>query len=89
MALFKENGSLDVEWIDNLPIEEFTKVYFRLTREQEEEFWNKVPGPTKAVVVDYTFEDEIKRGTMVDAVEFLNQQREKYGTKRQDDTHEK
>ena len=89
MALFKEDGSLDVEWLNNLPIEEFTKVHSGLTRKQKVEFWakmTKLHGPTKAV--DYTLEDELKRHAAI-ATDFLNQQREKYGLKRQDDTPEK
>ena len=87
MALLKEDGSLDVEWLDSLPLEERIKEFGRLTRKQVDEYWSKIPinesqGPTRAVVVDYTFEDEIKRGTAVDAVDYLNKMREKYGTKR-------
>ena len=41
MALLKEDGSLDIEWLNSLPIDEFTKVYGRLTREQVEEYWAK------------------------------------------------
>ena len=87
MALLKEDGSLNMEWLGQLPIEEFIKVFGRLTREQVNEFWSRIPineskGPTRPVMVDYTLEDEIARGTAVDAVDFLNKQREKYGTKR-------
>lgn len=87
MALLKEDGSLDVEWLDSLPLEERIKEFGRLTRKQVDEYWSKIPinesqGPTRAVMVDYTFEDEIKRGTAVDAVDYLNKMREKYGTKR-------
>lgn len=87
MALLKEVGSLNIEWLDSLPLEEHLKVFGRLTREQVNEYWSKIPlneskGPTRPVMVDYTLEDEIARGTAVDAVDFLNKQREKYGTKR-------
>ena len=87
MALLKEDGSLDVEWINSLPLEERIKEFGRLTRKQVDEYWSKIPinesqGPTRAVMVDYTFEDEIKRGTAVDAVDYINKMREKYGTKR-------
>lgn len=88
MALLKEDGSLDIEWLNSLPIDEFTKVYGRLTREQVEEYWAKTPttdGPTQPVEVDYSFEEEIARGTMVDAFEFLKKQREKYGLKQPSD----
>ncbi len=80
MALLKEDGSLDIEWLDSLPLEEHIKVFCKLTREQVDEYWSKAPqldGPTKVVIVDYPMESD-----GVDAVEFLNKQREKYGTKR-------
>jgi len=87
MALLKDDGSLDIKWINSLPIDEFTKVYATLTQEQEDEYCSKLPINEShcseyAVIVDYSFEDEIARGTMVDAVDFLNKQREKYGLKR-------
>ena len=83
MALLKEDGSLDIEWLNSLPIDEFTKVYGRLTREQVEEYWAKTPttdGPTQPVIVDYPMESD-----GVDAFEFLKKQREKYGLKQPGD----
>lgn len=82
MALLKEDGSLNMEWLDSLPLEEHLKVFGRLTREQVDEFWSRIPlneykGPTRPVMVDYPMETD-----GVDAVDFLNKQREKYGTKR-------
>lgn len=83
MALLKEDGSLDIKWLNELPIEEFTKVFGRLTREQVNEYCSKLPldeskGPTRAVMVDYTLEDELRNGAVI-AVDFLNKLREKYG----------
>ena len=54
----------------------------KITREEMDEFWSKIPlneskGPTRAVMVDYPMETD-----GVDAVDFLNKQREKYGAKR-------
>jgi len=67
MALLKEDGSLDIERIYALPIEDFIKEIESLTDAQVNEFLSKskpytCPGPTKAVVVDYTLEDELARG---------------------------
>lgn len=81
MALLKDDGSLDIEWLNKLPIEEFTKVFGRLTREQVNEYCSKLSpeeskGPTRAVMVDYPMETD-----GVDAVDFLNKLREKYGIK--------
>ena len=86
MALLKEDGSLDIEWLNSLPIDEFTKVYGQLTQEQEDEYCSKLPineshGPAEAVIVDYSLEEELKRGAAI-ATDFLNKQREKYGLNR-------
>lgn len=79
MALLKEDGSLNMEWLGQLPIEEFTKVFGKLTREQVDEFWSRIPlneskGPTRPVMVDYPMETD-----GVDAVDFLNKAFGKYG----------
>ena len=77
----KEDGSLDVERINKLPIEEYIKVVGAFTQEQYRYYTSKLPinesyhGPTKAVVVDDTLAKEIERG---DAEDFLNEMREKY-----------
>ena len=77
----KEDGSLDVERINKLPIEEYMDVMGDLTQEQYKYYLSKLPinesyhGPTKAVVVDDTLAEEIERG---DAEDFLNEMREKY-----------
>ena len=87
MALLKEDGSLDMNWLNSLPIEEFDKEFGKLTQEQADEFWARIPineskGYTQSTIVEYSFEEELERGTIVNAVCFLNKQREKYGTKR-------
>ena len=83
----KEDGSLDVERINKLPIEEYMDVMGDLTQEQIKEYVSKLPinesqEPIRAVVVDYTMEEEIERGTAVDADDFLNKMREKYLNRR-------
>lgn len=82
MVFLKEDGSLDVERINKLPIEEYINVIENLTDSQREYYNSKLPineekQHTKAVFVDYTMEDEIKRGS-VDAHAFLKKMREKY-----------
>ena len=77
MALLKEDGSLDVERINNLPLEEYEEEIGTLTEEQYKEYVSKLPinesnEPMRAVVVDYTLEEELKRGSVVDAEEFIN-----------------
>ena len=81
----KEDGSLDVERINKLPIDEYTDVMGDLTQEQYKYYLSKTPitqEPVRAVVVDYTLEEEIERGTGVDIEEYLNKMREKYLNKR-------
>ena len=65
MEYLKEDGSLDVERIRNLPREEFYRVIARFTREQVEDFFSKVPvshGLIIPVKVNYKMEDLLARG---------------------------
>lgn len=83
MVLLKEDGSLDVECIRKLPIEERAKIVSSFNDNQLKYYISKFPvnesqQPIKAVVVDYTMEDEISRGTGVDADEFFNKMRRMY-----------
>lgn len=76
MALLKEDGSLDVERINKLPLEEYMKEMGTLTQEQVKEYLSKLPinesnEPYQGVRVDYTIEEDIARGA-VDADELLN-----------------
>lgn len=78
MALLKEGGSLDIERINSMQFEEYMNEMGTLTREQVEEYLSKIPineskTPMKAIVV----ESIEKYG--VDAEDFLNNMREKYG----------
>ena len=81
MVFLKEDGSLDIERINQLPTEEYIKMIDELTDEQYHFYVSKCHPHTKAIVVDYSMEDEIKRGTAVDADEFLKKLRDKYGLK--------
>ena len=65
MALLKEDGSLDVERIRKLPLEEKLREMSKFTREQMDEYFSKVPvghGPITPVKVDYKMEDLLARG---------------------------
>lgn len=78
MALLKEDGSLDIERINSMQFEEYMNEMGTLTRKQVEEYLSKIPineskTPMKAIVV----ESIEKYG--VDAEDFLNNMREKYG----------
>ena len=77
----KEDGCLDIERINNLPIEEYMDVMGDLTQEQIEEYISKLPineshEPMRAVKVDYTLEEELKRGSVI-AEDYINNMRER------------
>lgn len=74
MALLKEDGSLDVERIDSLPLWERVKEIESLNPFQFKEYESKkiikeTREPVRIIEVDYGF-DDIRSG--VDAEEFLN-----------------
>jgi len=57
MALLKEDGSLDIERINALPIEEYLQEMRTLTQEQVQEYLSKLPpaeilGPVRPMIVD-------------------------------------
>lgn len=65
MEYLKEDGSLDVERINKLPLDERLHKIGRFTREQVEEYFSKCPvchGPIKPVKVDYKMEDLLAKG---------------------------
>lgn len=72
MALLKEDGSLDIERINKLPIEEYMEVIGELTETQYKEYLSTPPlneskETTKAVLVNYLMEED-----GVDAEEVIN-----------------
>ena len=82
MEILKEDGKLNIEQINNLPIEEYMEVIGGLTDEQYKEYLSNLPiteskEPVRAVVVDYTLEDELARGCAL-AEDFMNKMRKKY-----------
>ena len=77
MALLKEDGSLDIERINSLPLEEYMEAMGDLTEEQIKEYNSKLPlnesnEPMRATEVDYSFDDAIQSGRMVNAEVFIN-----------------
>ena len=69
MALLKEDGSLDIERINKLPIEEYMEEVSNFTNEQREEYYSKSPinestEPVRSVTVDYTLEEDIEKNGM-------------------------
>ena len=76
MIYLKEDGCVDIDRINALPFEEYMDMMGNLTEEQIDEYMSKVPlieshEPYIGVWVDYTLEEERKRGS-VDAMDFLN-----------------
>ena len=81
MALLKEDGSLDIERINNLPYEQYMDEMGTLTQHQDKEYISKLPineavEPVTAIEVDYTLEDELEKGAVL-ADDLLNKLREK------------
>ena len=84
MTLLKEDGSLNVEWINKLPYEEYMNTMGNLTQEQVEEYLSNSPineshEPIKVRMVDYTLEEDIKRNGAVVFEDFLNKIKKNYG----------
>ena len=81
MAYLKEDGRLDVERINKLPIEEKMEVIRNLTSKQLDEYWDnhiikESYGYTKTVMVDYTLNDELNNGAVI-AIDFINKLRKR------------
>lgn len=79
MALLKEDGSLDVERIDSLPLEEHKKEVESLNQAQFKEYYSKriikdSQPPVKVI--------KVKAPNGVDAMEFLDMLEKKYGVKK-------
>lgn len=77
MALLKEDGTLDIEHINQLPIDEYIDEIGGLTSEQFEEYSSKRPineskETTQAIFVDYTIDEDIERNGLVEVNEFLD-----------------
>lgn len=76
MALLKEDGSLDIEWINKLPLEEWMDVIGDMSKEQFDEYNSKTPlnesnGGVQPIVVD-SVEDYLKEGHWVNAFDVVN-----------------
>lgn len=72
----KENGSLDVEYIKQLPHEEKMKIVSRLSEKHYEEYcstftYDERQPPIKAKIVPYTMEELIAHGEGIEAFSFL------------------
>lgn len=82
MALLKGDGSLDIERINQLPIEEYMKEIGNLTIEQYKEYCSKTPiyenhNQTRVIEVDYTLEEDMERNGTAILDDVLNNLRKK------------
>lgn len=82
MALLKEDGSLDIEWINKLPLEEWMDVIGDMSKEQFDEYNSKTPlnesnEPTRPIIVDYTMEEDIKKNGAVILKEKISEMKKK------------
>ena len=80
MVFLKEDGSLDIDRINKLPIKEHMKAIGSLTKEQFEQYISTIPINDgkyypRAIIVDSV--------DGVEAEEFMNKMREKYGRNNQ------
>lgn len=83
MVHLKEDGSLDIEKINSLPLQEYMNTLGSFTSDQLDEYRSKLPikdksEPMKAIKVDFGFDDP-RSG--VDADKYLEQKKKKYGIK--------
>lgn len=84
MALLKEDGSLDIEWINKLPINEWMNLMGDLTEEQFEEYKSKCPlnegiNTVRIHKVDCSMEEDMESAGFIRATDMLNNLRKKYG----------
>ena len=80
MVFLKEDGSLDIERIDNLPLLEYYDMLGDLSESQIEEYSAKLPIneskiPLQSTKVDFTIAEGIENGILVDAEDFINKLR--------------
>lgn len=83
MVYLKEDGTLDVERINNLPIEEYMEVMGDLTQEQVQEYISKTPinesnEPMRGIKIDYSLQDDMDKGCII-LDEYLKNKRKGYG----------
>ena len=69
MAFLKEDGSLDIERINSLPLREFMEAIGDLTQEQYKDYISKLPineskEPVRTITVDWSTEEELERGAI-------------------------
>ncbi len=74
MALLKEDGSLDIDGMKKLPIEERIHIIAHFTKEQREEYISKLPlneSENTRPIVYGNLKKELASGKAVDAFEVI------------------
>lgn len=80
MALLKEDGSLDIERIKNLPIFEWMDLMGELTDEQFEEYTSKSPiNESVCNEVPYTTNEELDRRGYIKLSTVINNMKKEFG----------
>lgn len=70
MALLKKDGSLDIKWINNLPLEEHIYKVSHLTKEQRKEYISKLPlneAKKPHTTIYGNLRKELANGELIDA----------------------
>ena len=85
-ALLKEDGSLDVEFINNLPHDEYINVIGNLTEQQFEEYVSKnvINEDCESFpihTINTSIEEYVRRNGLVPLNETINNLHKKYGFK--------
>ena len=83
MVPLKEDGSLEIERINSLPLEDYMDMMSNLTDEQLTEYRSKLPikearNSVTSIKVDFGFDDDDPRSG-VDMEEYLVKKKKKYG----------
>lgn len=80
MALLKEDGSLDIERINTLPLDEYKKEIFSLSSEQYHEFMSngcrgiikKNQKPVQPILVKRSLQEELESGNVFRIEDVIN-----------------
>ena len=70
MTFLNEDGSLNIERINSLPIEEYMEVMGDLTQEQVQEYLSKSPinesnEPMRGIKINYRLQEDLDRGCII------------------------
>ena len=81
MALLKEDGSLDVERINNLPLKEYMEEIGDFTEEQYMEYVSKLPvndsnEPVRVINVDSSFDMGVNADEVINSIRELSEDKQ-------------